>query len=82
MKAATIEKAVEMGFVAKEASFEELNNTFAEACVNTNKLEELLIEASEAQYASDMEVWGLDPEEYKKSLRIAIEHLLFLQQEA
>ena len=77
-----VAKAVEMGFVAKEASFAEINNTFAEACVNTNTLAELLLEASEAQGASDMEAWGLDPEEYAHQLRIAIQHLLFLQQEA
>ena len=77
-----VAKAVEMGFVAKEASFAELNNTFAEACVNTNTLAELLLEASKAQGDSDMEAWGLDPEEYAYQLRIAIQHLLSLQQEA
>ena len=78
-----VAKAAEMGLVAKEASFDELNNTFAEACVNTNTLAEILIEASKAQDASaDMETWGLDPEEYAHQLRIAIQHLLFLQQEA
>ena len=82
MKAEIVSKAAKMGFVAKEASFAELNNTFAGACVDTNTLDELLHVATCKQDAADMAAWGLDPEEYAHQLRIAIQHLLFLQQEA
>lgn len=75
-----IEKALKMGFVAKEASFAELNNTFAGACVDTNTLDELLL-ATCQQDAADMEAWGLSQDEYKNQIGIAVEHIMFVMQE-
>lgn len=74
-----IKKFVAMGFVAKEASVQELNNTFAEACVNQNSLVDLLEDVSEAQARADMEAWGLSHEEYKRQIGIAVQHLAFVK---
>ena len=81
MKAEIVSKAAKMGFVAKEASFAELNNTFAGACVDTNTLDELLHVATCKQDAADMAAWGLSPDECKRQIRIAVEHIMFVMQE-
>lgn len=73
-----IKKFVAMGFVAKEASAQELGNTFAAACVNQNSIAELL-EVTEAEAHASMSAWGLSQEEYKKQIRIAVEHLVFVK---
>ena len=77
--AEVIKKFVAMGFVAKEASFAELNGTFAEACVNQNSISELLEEVTESAANADMSAWGLSQDEYKRQISIAVQHLAFVK---
>ncbi len=50
-------------------------NTFAEACYNTNSIEELQAALAAPADVTDMKQWGLSEDEYFKQIQLAIDEL-------
>ena len=50
-------------------------NTFAEACYNTNSIEELQTALTHKSDETDMKVWGLSEREYFESIKLALKKL-------
>ena len=50
-----------------------LENTFAEACYNTNTIEELEVALKQEADEADMAEWGITEQEWHEQIKMALE---------